>query len=201
MIGFYDYTVILTYCGLFSSLMGIVLALNGNFSMAVLCMGISLFCDTFDGKVARGKKNRTERESAFGVQIDSLCDVISFGVFPAVFCYMLGASHKLDLLLIVGYCLCCVIRLGYFNVLAMDANEEKGIYHGLPVVCMSILMPLVYFVHGMIPDMLGLWLIRATLIVFSFLYIYDFKVKKPGIAALAIMCLIFWAPTAAIFIF
>lgn len=201
MIGFYDYTVILTYCGLFSSLIGIVLALNGNFAMAVICMGISLFCDTFDGKVARAKKNRTDRERAFGVQIDSLCDVISFGVFPALFCYKLGADTIFDVLLLMVYCLCGVIRLGYFNVLAMDQSEEKGIYHGLPIVCMAILMPLVYFIHGLVPAAIGVWLVRATVAAFGFLYVYDFKVKKPGMVALAIMCLIFWLPVAAIFIF
>lgn len=158
-------------------------------------------CDTLDGKVARRKKNRTDRECSFGVQIDSLCDVISFGVFPAVFCYMLGADKKIDLLLIIAYCLCCVIRLGYFNVLALDANEEKGIYHGLPVVCMAIMMPLVYLIHGMLPDVLGLWLLRATLIVFGFLYIFDFKVKKPGMGVIAVLCVLFWVPAAALFIF
>ena len=201
MIGFYDYTVVLTYCGLFSSLIGIALTFSGNFPMAVICIGISLFCDTFDGKVARAKKNRTEGECAFGVQIDSLCDVISFGVFPAAFFYNLGADSVVDMLLLMVYCLCGVIRLGYFNVLAADKNEEKGIYHGLPIVCMSILMPLVYFIHGLIPAAIGIWLIRATVAAFAFLYIYDFKVKKPGMKALAIMCLIFWVPVIAIFAF
>ena len=200
MIGFYDYTVILTYCGLVSSLLGIFFTVNESFSAAVVCMGIALICDTLDGKVARHKQNRTVRECSFGVQIDSLCDVISFGVFPAVFCYMLGADRKIDLLLIISYCLCCVIRLGYFNVLALDVSEEKGIYHGLPVVCMSIIMPLVYLLHGMIPSLAGLWLLRAVLIVFGFLYIFDFKVTKPKWGMIAFLCLLFWAPTAAIFI-
>ncbi|MBR4955760.1 MAG: hypothetical protein IKY46_07605, partial [Clostridia bacterium] len=75
------------------------------------------------------------------------------------------------------------------------------IYNGLPIVCMAILMPLVYFIHGLVPAAIGVWLVRATVAVFGFLYVYDFKVKKPGMVALAIMCLIFWLPVAAIFIF
>ena len=47
----------------------------------------------FDGKIARTKKNRTEDEKRFGIQIDSLCDVVCFGVFPIVLCYELGMTH------------------------------------------------------------------------------------------------------------
>ena len=200
MIGFYDYTVILTYCGLVSSLFGIFFAVNQSFSAAILCLGVSLVCDTLDGKVARHKANRTKRESSFGVQIDSLCDIVSFGVFPAVLCYMLGADRKLDLLIIISYCLCCVIRLGYFNVLALDESEQKGIYHGLPVVCMAIIMPAVYLIHRFIPDAAGLWLLRGVLIAFGLLYILDFPVKKPGIALLLVLCVVFWAPAITLFI-
>lgn len=49
----------------------------------------------FDGKIARSKKNRTDREKMFGVQIDSLCDCVCFGVFPAMICYLMGVRGAL----------------------------------------------------------------------------------------------------------
>ena len=56
MIGFYNYTVILTYMGLASAVVGMVTALKGNLLVAVVCLMVSGACDMFDGKVARTKK-------------------------------------------------------------------------------------------------------------------------------------------------
>lgn len=90
MIGFYDYTVVLTYISFTSSIIGIFCAVTGHPKWAVFCLALSGLCDMFDGKIARTKKNRTEDEKQFGIQIDSLCDVVCFGVFPIVLCYELG---------------------------------------------------------------------------------------------------------------
>lgn len=94
MIGFYDYTVILTYISFASSISGIFLATRGHFNWAIFCLAFSGLCDMFDGKIARTKKNRTEDEKRFGIQIDSLCDVVCFGVFPIVLCYELGMTRS-----------------------------------------------------------------------------------------------------------
>lgn len=199
MIGFYDYTVILTYCGLLSSMIGIFQVLGGHFTSAIVCIGISLLCDTFDGKVARGKKNRTPEEALFGVQIDSLCDAISFGVFPSIFCYMLGAQGLGNFLFIGYYCLCCVIRLGYFNVLAArNDEEEKKIFHGLPVVCLAVFMPGAYAVQPMVSKGAYLWILRGLLGCMGTLYILDFKVKKGNLVQLAILAMIFLVPFGVI---
>ena len=72
LIGVYDYTVVLTYISLVITLVGISLAIEGSFRSAVFCLALSGLCDMFDGKIARSKKNRTDREKMFGVQIDSL---------------------------------------------------------------------------------------------------------------------------------
>ena len=89
MLGFYDYTVVLTYISLVISVFGMTRALAGDFKVAILCLALSGLCDMFDGKIARTKKDRTEDEKKFGIQIDSLCDVVCFGVFPALICYCL----------------------------------------------------------------------------------------------------------------
>lgn len=180
MIGFYDYTVILTYIGALAGLYGITLSIQGHYLGAIYAMAIALLCDTLDGIVARHKKNRTKSEMLFGIQIDSLCDLVSFGVCPAVMFYMLGMNSVLDMALLGAYCLCCVIRLGYFNVLAVQAElGTKGDYHGLPVVCLDIAVPAVYLLYLNLPEGFALWALRAAAAVFGFLYILDFKVKKP----------------------
>ena len=116
-IGIYNYTVILTYLSVICAVIGMVLSAKGHFGAAVICLMLCGICDAFDGTVARSKKDRTEDEKAFGIQIDSLCDVISFGVYPAVLCFHLGADGIVGILCMCTYVLCAVIRLAFFNVL------------------------------------------------------------------------------------
>ena len=199
MIGFYDYTVILTYAGLLCTLLGIQQAVEGRYIGALLCLGGALFCDTMDGRVARSKKNRTRQEKLFGIQIDSLCDLVSFGIFPAVLCYMLGLRKGFDFVVIGYYCLCCVIRLAYFNVLETErAPEEKSVFHGLPVVGFAVLLPAAYMIGMWIPEGAMVWLLRVLLGVIGTLYILDFKLNKPRVLQLALLSLVFWVPFSVI---
>ena len=95
-------------------------------------------CDAFDGKVARTKSNRTEREKNYGIQIDSLTDLIAFGVLPG----SIGAAMWRRLTLageniiredynilvytvIILYALAAMIRLAYFNVTEMERQKEE----------------------------------------------------------------------------
>ena len=190
LIGFYDYTVILTYLSLLSACSGMVLASRERFTAAVLCLLVSGICDAFDGVVARSKKNRTEDEKAFGVQIDSLCDAVSFGVFPAVLCYFIGVDGIPGLLILFAYCLCAVIRLAFFNVLEGNRQKvESGCnksYRGLPVTSVSILLPVVWLFRGLLPAHTFLGLLHAVMAVTAFLFVLDFSVKKPDWSRLVI---------------
>ena len=76
MIGFYNYSVIVTYLGVALSVTGMALACSGRYEFAILCLALAGACDTFDGKIARAMKNRTREMEIFGVQIDSLCDMV-----------------------------------------------------------------------------------------------------------------------------
>ena len=66
-IGFYDYTVVLTYLSLMSSVIGMTRAIHADYKTAVFCLALSGIFDAFDGRVARTKKNRTDDEKAFGI--------------------------------------------------------------------------------------------------------------------------------------
>lgn len=181
-IGFYDYTVILTYLSLFSAVIGMDLAYRGQFTGAVVCLFLCGFCDAFDGAVARTKKNRTEDEKAFGIQLDSLCDVIAFGVFPALICRFMGVDGILGMALVFFYCLCALIRLAFFNVL--EANRQKvesgcnKTYRGLPVTSISIIFPLVYCLKWIFSEYAFMILLHVMLFVVGFLFILDFSVRK-----------------------
>ena len=83
MIGVYDYTVLFTYLSLVSSVIGIFFTIQGNPVYGVLCIMLSGFFDAFDGKIASLKRNRTDLAKKFGIQIDSLADLVAFGVLPS----------------------------------------------------------------------------------------------------------------------
>lgn len=182
-IGVYDYTVILTYLSLFSAVGGMVLSSKGAFTGAVLCLMFSGFCDAFDGIVARSKKNRTEDEKAFGIQLDSLCDVVSFGVFPAFLCYHLGTDGIVGMLCIFTYCFCAVCRLAFFNVIEgkrqMSESGCNKVYRGLPVTSISILFPPVYLLRFVLSENAFIALLCVMLALVAFLFVLDFSVKKP----------------------
>ena len=151
MIGIYNYTVVLTYVSLASSVFGMTQAIHGRFKTAILCLAISGLCDMFDGKIARTKKDRTDDEKAFGIQIDSLCDVVCFGAFPALICYLLGVRGPIGIAIIILYCINSVIRLAYFNVMeaknALVTESGEKYYRGLPITSMAIVLPLVFMVQ------------------------------------------------------
>ena len=185
LIGFYDYTVILTYISLVSSVMGMVSATRSLYGTAVFCLAFSGFCDMFDGAVARTKQNRTDDEKAFGIQLDSLCDMISFGAFPALLCYRMGADGILGLVCIGLYTLCALIRLAFFNVLEGKRQQvETGCnkyYRGLPVTTVSVILPVLYLLRGCFSESLFAGLLYGMLLVMAFLFVLDFRVKKVDI--------------------
>jgi CDP-diacylglycerol--serine O-phosphatidyltransferase len=194
MIGFYDYTVILTYISLLCSVFGITQAINGRFKIAIVCLAISGLCDMLDGKVARTKKDRTNDQKLFGVQIDSLCDVICFGVFPTILCYILGVRGILGGIIIGYYCVCSVIRLGFFNVLETNRQmKEDGankFYHGLPITSITIILPAVFLLSFAIPEDAFKWVLHAMLFIVATLFIINFKLRKPSNKQLYIMVII-----------
>ncbi len=182
-IGFYDYTVILTYLSLLSAVGGMVLASKGLFTAAICCLLFSGFCDAFDGIVARSKKDRTDDEKAFGIQIDSLCDAVSFGVAPAVLCYCMGMNGLPGIIILALYCLCGVIRLAFFNVMEGKRQQAEGgcnkTYRGLPITASSLLLPAAYLFRFLLSKDAFALLLHGVMAVMGFLFVLDFSVKKP----------------------
>lgn len=205
MLGFWDYTVILTYISFASAGAGIFCAMSMHVRWAIFFLACSGLCDMFDGKIARTKKNRTEEEKSFGIQIDSLCDVVCFGILPMIICYKSGMHHSYSMILLVFYGLAGVIRLAYFNVMEekrqAQTDADKKYYQGLPITSMAIALPLLFVVSPLIPGRQAFEIILHLLVaVVGTLFIVDFKLRKPtvmelillvGVVALAVVVIIF----------
>lgn len=188
MIGFYDYTVIATYAALLIALSGIYSSAAGNPVAALLCLMCCGAIDTFDGKIARTKKDRTEDGKRFGIQIDSLNDLVCFGVLPASIGAALGMDGIISHALLSLYVLAALIRLGYFNVTEERRQEESSgdrtHYLGLPVTAVCVVMPAVYIIGSY--TSVGVGLFRVMFPALALAFISPLKIKKlrlPGIIA------------------
>ena len=178
MIGIYNYTVILTYLNFISGILGIICAMKGDLFDAIILLMFAGLCDMFDGRVARTKKKRSVEERHFGVQLDSLADVVSFGVLPATIGYTLGAP----LILVVLFPTAGLIRLAWFNVLEITRNSSAPVkvYTGLPITSSAMVFPFIYMFKNLLGDNFNLVYIIFMLIVGT-LFILKIKIKKPGL--------------------
>lgn len=205
MIGFYNYTVILTYISLLISSVGICLAAAGRPFEAMLCLLASGICDMFDGKIARTRKKSTDEEKRFGIQIDSLCDIVCFGVLPAAVGVSIapvgGEALKLAMWLLAGlYVLCALIRLAYFNVTEETRQAAEGgrrtHFQGVPVTTSAVVFPLFYALSCVCSNMGGIlaavapWIYPAFLLITALSFIAPVKVRKPHGVGLVIMGLV-----------
>ena len=231
MIGYYDYTVVLTYLSMLSATTGVMLCLNdiGHPYLGMFFLMFCGLCDAFDGKVARTKKNRTDSMKKFGIQIDSLSDLVAFGVLPAcIGIAMLRSSiefltfphlkflhqHLADkstiikiilTVIAVFYALAAMVRLAYFNVIEEERQEtETGVrktYIGLPVTSSALVFPTILLIHIFCSADLTL-LYFLFLAIVGFLFVSDIQVKKPTTKGILVMISIGIVEAAALaFIF
>lgn len=182
MIGFYDYTVILTYLSLCSSIIGVCLASYGQIHIAILCLAVSGLLDTFDGKVARTKKNRTDEEKSFGIQIDSLCDIVCFGCLPAVICFHSGMNTIPGVIVLCLYCLAGLIRLAYFNVAEeqrqQKTSENRKYYQGLPITSITVILPVTFLCSAFFQNCF-VWVLYGVMLLTAFFFVKRFNFRKP----------------------
>ncbi|MCR5404083.1 MAG: CDP-alcohol phosphatidyltransferase family protein [Butyrivibrio sp.] len=183
LLGYYDYTVVLTYIGMLSSFISILLSINENYHDAILFLMLAGVCDMFDGTVAN-TKDRTPSEKKFGIQIDSLSDLISFGVMPALFVYIITGKSVAGGVIGAIFALAALIRLAYFNVTEEErqqqTNEKRTVYQGLPVTSIAILLPLVFWLNGSgkIHSMISY---MVLLVVCGAGFLSPFEIKKPSL--------------------
>ena len=202
MIGYYNYTVILTYIGTLFGFAGITYIGSGNLRMALLCLMFAGFCDMFDGKIASTMK-RTKQEKRFGIQIDSLSDLICFGVLPALIVFQCSDKKVLPVFISGLYLLCALIRLAWFNVDEEERQDEqtggRETYLGLPVTTSALLLPLFIGTAQLLSLPVGAlspWLLCGIAIAF----IAPFHLKKPKALGKIIMLLLGTAAFAVIVI-
>ena len=158
-----DLPNICSLAGLLCAMLGIYYAILGNFSAAMIGVLWAVLFDWTDGIVARKMKGRTDHHRAFGGQLDSLIDIVSFGVFPAIFLLSYGKFNPWFLpgaFLIVAT---SAIRLSYFNIFGLVDDKT---YMGLALDNNVIILAFVFLFEGFINHTVFSIILYALLMVF-----------------------------------
>jgi len=142
----------LTIFGVCLGLSSIKFALDSNYAMAVIAIGFAAILDTLDGRVARLIRGT----SKVGKELDSLTDVISFGVAPSFIMYFwaINGIGKIGWMLVLIYSVCCALRLARFNLTVIEETESWKInfFEGVPSPAAAglILLPLILDLSGLL---------------------------------------------------
>ena len=142
----------LTIFGVCLGLSSIKFALDTNYAMAIIAIGFAAILDTLDGRVARLIKGT----SKVGKELDSLTDVISFGVAPSFIMYFwaLNEIGKFGWMFVLIYTVCCALRLARFNLTIIEESETWKInfFEGVPSPAAAglVLLPLILNLSGII---------------------------------------------------
>ncbi|MFA6889237.1 MAG: CDP-diacylglycerol--serine O-phosphatidyltransferase [Candidatus Woesearchaeota archaeon] len=159
-----------TIGNLLSGVLSIFFAVKGNLSVAAILLCISVFCDGIDGKIARMNK-QTEIQKLFGKELDSLADVVSFGVAPAVFGFVWGLQQWWQILILLFFVVAGMLRLARFNV-----TENKGSYEGIPITVNGILFPVLFAINYFFP--FNIYYLACVYLVMAFAMLSTYTVKK-----------------------
>lgn len=136
----------------------------GAFWVGAGLLPVALLFDVLDGRVARLR----HEASAMGRELDSLADVVSFGVAPAVMGFSIGLRASLDLVCLVVFVACGIGRLARYNVTAEQLAEARGkvtYFEGLPIPSSLLLVALLAALMAFVPapaGVLGLWRLGAV---------------------------------------
>jgi len=157
------FTVGNIFCGYYS----ILATIQGNYIFASYAIGIAIILDMIDGRIARLTNSSTD----FGLQLDSLADVISFGIAPSVLVLFWGLSsvdHRLAWIAAFTYTICGAMRLARFNIQA----EELKHFVGLPIPAAGgTIAAIVHFVEEPITNPIGANLMTAGVFFLALLMI------------------------------
>lgn len=152
---------IFTIANLSCGILSITMSMEGNFELSAILLFSAAIFDVLDGKIA----GLMHQKNLFGKQIDSMSDLVSFGVAPMLLFYSLNTPGVLVSLLLLFFIACGMLRLARYNI-----SDAPG-FEGVPITVNGILFPVLFVVYSNIPGSLSFWpiiiLIQALLMISS----------------------------------
>ena len=170
-----DLANLCSLAGLLSAVLAIYFAIVGNFPAAMIGLVWAVFFDWSDGKLARRMKDRTDKQRLFGGQLDSLIDIVSFGVCPAVILLSYGDFSPwfvpgAFIIVAAG-----VLRLSYFNVYGL---VDKSTFQGLAIDNNGIFIALFFAFNGLISESVFTVLLYVLILVLAALNVSSIRTPK-----------------------
>ena len=171
----FDLPNICSLFGLFSALLALFFALTGIYPAAMIGLIWAVFFDWNDGKIARKMKNRTTMQGQIGGQVDSLIDIVSFGICPAIILLSYGNYHPAFLPGAFIIIAACVLRLSYFNVYGLDG---KSSYQGLASDNNAIILVFVFLLESVISTTAFTVVLYITILALAALNVAPIRTPK-----------------------
>lgn len=171
--GIYILPNLITAASLFAGFYSMVATLNGNYGSAAIWIFISAVCDGLDGKVAR----LTGTTSKFGVEFDSLADLVAFGVTPALLMYAwaLKPFGRLGWVAAFLFVVCGALRLARFNVQVNTVESKRFVGLPIPAAASMVAATVLLFTHFGWPSSYKKLAIIVMIYLLAFLMVSNFR--------------------------
>ncbi|MEY8700434.1 CDP-alcohol phosphatidyltransferase family protein [Streptococcus ferus] len=194
-IGEYKLSNLLSYLGAALSVVSMTYVWSYDLDLAMIFFILAGLCDLFDGRFARLFK-RSTAEQAFGIELDSLCDMINFVALPLVLLIQVAYQGWLTQVIAILYALAAITRLAYFNRNAKGAEERAPYFIGLPVTYSALVFPVWYVICSIIhQDLFGLSL-PYLVVLLSLAFVWNRQIPKPDKKAYQIFLILALLTTA-----
>ena len=164
--------------GLLSAVLAIYFAILGNFPAAMIGLIWAVLFDWSDGKIARRMKSRTDNQRMFGGQLDSLIDIVSFGICPAIVLLSYGDFSPWFIpgaFIIVA---AGVLRLSYFNIYGLVGGSS---YQGLAIDSNGIFLALLFVFHDVVSTSVFTTLLYLVILALAILNVAPIRTPKLGV--------------------
>lgn len=172
-----DLPNICSLLGLLSAVAGIYFAIQGNFEAAIIGVLWAVLFDWYDGIIARKMKGRTKVQGEFGAQLDSMIDVVSFGILPATILLSYGDYNIWFLPGAFVIIAASAIRLAYFNVYGLIDSKT---YKGFPLDNNVLILAFVFLFEGLFTPNTFTIIIYALMMLLSVLNLSAIRIPKFG---------------------
>ncbi|HHW93925.1 MAG TPA: hypothetical protein GX734_05465 [Clostridiaceae bacterium] len=179
--GFANRAMPVTFAAVTCGLVGTWLALCGRVDAGMICLMMSGIFDMFDGPIARGKKGRVADEKRFGIELDSLSDVINFGFVPILLLFASGLDAWYYIPIFLLYLLAGIVRLAYFNVMALRSMESAmslDHYVGVPITSAAGVFPLFWLIARSLPALYAKALLAVVMSIMAVLFVSPIRIPK-----------------------
>lgn len=168
---------ILTFVGIMFAVLGISFCFKGKTDFAIIALILAGICDAIDGPVAR---RINKEESKYGIQLDSLADIVASGVLPISICMSMGYTNYIDMVIYAIFIICGITRLSYYNV----NSKDEDCFTGIPITSSTMVLPLLYII---IKNEIAFVAVIALL---SIGFVLNIKIKKPSLIIKIILSII-----------